>query len=98
MNYSFLEAARDELEEVTTHYEEQKEGLGEEFAQEVEKTIQRIVDFPEAWTQLAPDVRRCRTNRFPYGLVYTVQEGEILIVAVMHLRRKPGYWKDRLSE
>lgn len=98
MTYSFLEPARDELEEAVTFYEGQRQGLGEEFAREVENTILRIVSLPGAWTQLAPHIRRCRTNRFPYGIVYTVRESEVLIIAVMHLRRKPGYWGDRVPE
>jgi plasmid stabilization system protein ParE len=98
MKYSFLEPARDELEEAVARYEGEREGLGEEFAREVENTIQRIVKLPEAWTPLAPGIRRCRTNRFPYGLVYTVRDEEIVIVAVMYLRRKPGYWQDQLPE
>jgi hypothetical protein len=96
VNYSFLEVARDELEAVVARYEGNREGLGEEFAQEVESTIQRIINLPQAWTRLAPNIRRCRTNRFPYGLVYTVREEEIVIIAVMHLRQRPGYWQDRL--
>jgi hypothetical protein len=98
VTYSFLEPARDELAEVIAHYEGQRPGLGEEFAQEVENTIRRILNLPGAWTQLAPNIRRCRTNRFPYGLVFTVRGEEVLIIAVMHLHRKPGYWKDRLPE
>jgi hypothetical protein len=98
VNYSFLEPARDELEEATTYYEGQRPGLGEEIAREVELAIQRIVNLPEAWTLLAPNIRRCRINRFPYGLVYTVRPEGIVIIAVMHLRRMPGYWKDRLPE
>jgi plasmid stabilization system protein ParE len=92
----FHQEARDELEQATAHYEKQREGLGEEFAQEVERTIQRILDFPEAWSTLSSTVRRCRLDRFPYGIVYTIVGDDILIVAVMHLRRRPGYWKDRL--
>ncbi len=35
-------------------------------------------------------------NRFPYGVVYTVRGADLVIIAVMHLRRKPGYWQGRL--
>lgn len=44
------------------------------------------------------DVRRCLVNRFPFGVIYSVEQGEIFILAVMHLRRHPDYWKDRLQE
>jgi hypothetical protein len=54
--------------------------------------------FPKAGSLLTNDVRRCRTNKFPYGIVYMLEDNEhtIIIVAVMHLHREPGYWKDRL--
>jgi plasmid stabilization system protein ParE len=96
MNARFLRAAQKELEDVIDYYNEQKEGLGNDLAWEAESALKRILLFPRAWSILSADVRRCRLNRFPYGLVYTVRENEILVVAVMHLRRKPGYWKDRL--
>jgi plasmid stabilization system protein ParE len=96
MNYYFLEPAKQELEEVVAYYEQQREGLGEEFALEFKSALQRILNHPLAWTTLSKNIRRCRTNRFPYGIVYNLQGDDIVIVAVMHLHRKPGYWKDRL--
>jgi plasmid stabilization system protein ParE len=98
MNFSFLEPAKAELEEVIAWYDQQRSGLGDEFAEEVQNTIQRILNHPRAWTSLSRNTRRCRTNRFPYGIVYAIKEDEILIVALMHLHRRPDYWKDRLSE
>jgi plasmid stabilization system protein ParE len=96
MMITFFDTAQVELEEATQYYENQRAGLGEEFAQEVEKALDRISKFPRAWTDLGEGVRRCRTNRFPYGLVYIIENEVISIVAVMHLHREPGYWKDRL--
>jgi plasmid stabilization system protein ParE len=96
VNFEFLAAARVELEEAYDWYEVQREGLGQEFAREVYRTIQRILDHPLAWTKLSRRTRRCRTERFNYGIIYQVKRDHILIVAVMHLSRKPGYWKSRL--
>jgi len=96
MSLTFHEVAREELEEATEYYEQQRQGLGEEFAQEVENALARVQRHPHTWTRLTEDVRRCRLNRFPYGIVYVVRGDDILIVAIMHLRRKPGYWADRL--
>lgn len=89
MKVEFLSTAEAELAEVVLYYNEQSEGLGYEFAVEVRYTIARILQFPDAWTNLSPRTRRCRTNRFPYGLV--------LILAIMHLRRHPDTWKSRLG-
>jgi plasmid stabilization system protein ParE len=96
VNFDFLLAARAELEDAFDYYQTQAEGLGFEFAQEVYRAIQLILDHPLAWSKLSKHTRRCRTRRFPYGVVYQVRTGTILNVAVMHLSRKPNYWKHRL--
>ena len=96
MSYRFLLPAREELEEAIEFYNQRRRGLGYEFAEEVESTISRIVALPRAWPVVSPRARRCRTRRFPYGVVYQIREDEILVVAVMHLKRRPLYWKDRL--
>jgi len=93
----FLPPARVELEDAVRHYDTQQEGLGQEFAKEVARTIQRIFKHPRAWEKLSQRTRRCRTNRFPYGVVYSSRREGILIVAVAHLHRKPMYWRERLK-
>ncbi|HMD98943.1 MAG TPA: type II toxin-antitoxin system RelE/ParE family toxin [Terriglobia bacterium] len=60
------------------------------------RAIQRILQYPEAWSPLSARTRRCRTNKFPYGVIYQIRGDTVLIVAVMHLHRKPGTWKNRL--
>ncbi len=96
MKYSFLAPAREEFDEAIDFYNKRRDGLGYEFADEVERAIERILEHPRAWHPLSPRARRCRTRRFPYGVIYQIRENEILIVAIMHLRRRPGYWKDRI--
>ena len=97
MKYSFHPSANDEFNAAIDYYEECRTDLGLEFAKEVFSTIQRIMRFPEAWAPLSKNTRRCLTNRFPYGLIYQVIEYEILVIAVMQLNRKPGYWKERIE-
>jgi hypothetical protein len=96
MTYAFLSPAQGELQESVDFYSTRQAGLGEEFAAEVVNTIHRILANPEAWARLSPNTRRCRLQRFPYGLVYQIQPDGILIVAVMHRRKRPGYWRARL--
>jgi plasmid stabilization system protein ParE len=93
----FLEVAQRELDEAIAYYNSQVPGLGDAYLVESVATIERIRRFPEAWQPLGEQVRRCRLRRFPYGLIYAVDEGNILIVAVAHTHRRPDYWRDRLK-
>lgn len=95
MTCSFHAEAAREFEKAIEYYEVREAGLGFDFASEVRGAIQRIVDYPEAWGELQPGVRRCLVRRFPYGVVYAIHSSQIIILAVMHLRRRPGYWRDR---
>jgi plasmid stabilization system protein ParE len=97
MTVSILDAAFLELEEASAFYEGKKEGLGEEFLQEFQKTVQRILDFPEAWSKAGKRGRICPTSRFPYAIVYLAEADKIVIVAVAHQKQRPGYWKKRLK-
>ena len=95
MKYSFHPEAEIEFNISIDYYEECQINLGLEFANEVYKTIQRILDFPNAWQPLDNDIRRCLTNRFPFGIIYYQKDDEIIILAVMQLNRKPNYWLSR---
>jgi len=95
MTYSFHPDAEAELNALVDYYEECKTDLGLEFVHEVYKTIQRIIEFPNAWQKLDGDIRRCLTNRFPFGVIYYQKDNQIIILAVMQLQRKPNYWKSR---
>jgi plasmid stabilization system protein ParE len=96
MEVTFLEPAEAEFIEAVDYYNSESEGLGYDFAAEVSRTINRIVAYPLAWTPVSKRTRRCRTNRFPYGILYQVREDAIVIVAIMHLRRSPESWRRRL--
>jgi plasmid stabilization system protein ParE len=93
----FLEIAEIELDEAIQWYGAQTPGLGRAFLIEVLAAADRIARFPEAWHPLGEGVRRCRLSRFPYGLIYTMDNGDILVLAVAHLHRRPDYWRDRLK-
>ena len=96
MKIEFLPPARTELTDAISYYNTQSEGLGYEFAVEVKRTLGRIAQYPDAWFKLSRRTRRCRTNRFPYGVIYQIREDTLLIVAIMHLSREPESWKSRL--
>ena len=96
MTHSFHPEADEEFRAAIEYYEACQYGLGQDFYFEVKSTIGRILQFPHAWPVLHGDVRRCLTNRFPYGILYSIEKNSIFVLAVMHLRRDPDYWKHRL--
>lgn len=98
MIIQFLEPAEAEFTEAVNFYNTQAEGLGFEFADEIQATIERIIEFPEAWSLVSQRTRRCRTKRFPYGIIYQVRGNTLLIIAVMHLHREPQSWKTRIPK
>ena len=98
MTCAFHPEARLEYREAAAFYEKRQSGLGAAFTVEVEATLQNVLNEPERFRKLDRDVHTCRAHTFPYAILYTIEEGFILIIAVMHLRRKPGYWQHRLSE
>jgi cytochrome P450 len=51
---------------------------------------------PQAWFALDEEIRRCRTHRFPFGVIYTIEQGEVLVISVMHLHRHPESWRRNL--
>jgi len=69
----FLEVAEIELDQAFRWYESQAPGLGDAFLIEVLSAAERISLYPEAWHSLDEGLRRCRLNRFPYGLIYAIE-------------------------
>ena len=96
MTVRFLEIAEIELDQAVHWYRAQAPGLGEAFLIEILAAADRNVRYPEAWHPLSEGIRRCRLSRFPYGLIYIIDGGDILVLAVAHLHRRPDYWRDRL--
>jgi plasmid stabilization system protein ParE len=90
------------MAEAAAWYDERVSGLGERFLGEAEAAFVRIDEKPltgSPWNQrrLPDGVRRMFLRSFPYSAVY-ILEPRLVIVAVAHLRRRPGYWVKRLSE
>jgi plasmid stabilization system protein ParE len=98
MKVSFLELARQELDDAVAWYNGQVPELGLAFLDEINRTIGRIVAWPLSSEELMPGIRRCLVNRFPYGLIYAVETDSIVILAVAHLHRYPRYWIDRKAQ
>lgn len=97
--------ALDELMESARWYDAQQDGVGDELTAEVVRVRKLIGESPESWPE-APDspkrsrglpvARQITLDRFPYRVVFAELQQLVLIVAVAHLRRRPGYWHHRL--
>jgi plasmid stabilization system protein ParE len=95
MKIRFLSPARQELDDAVIWYNEQADGLGREFLDELDRAIRRSVAYPLSSPEIEPGLRRCLLARFPYGLVYGLDGDTVVVVAVAHLHREPRYWSDR---
>jgi plasmid stabilization system protein ParE len=93
----FHPAAEEEFLEAVAAYEAERPGLGAEFLAEVERATRRIISFPAHGSPYLAGTRRIVLRRFPYSVVYRRKSGDSLVVAIAHQRRKPGYWRNRLS-
>lgn len=86
----------DELIAAGDWYRERSELAARAFALEFEHAIKRIRQAPYRYPVYLSDTRRLILPRFPFAVIYRVDEVVIEIVAVAHHKRKPGYWKTRL--
>ena len=98
MIYRFHPEALEEYRESALYYNVVYPALAARFVTSIEEGINQILLFPEAWQPVEEDVRRHLVEHFPFGLYYTIEDNVILIHAVMHLSRKPGYWKSRKNK
>jgi toxin ParE1/3/4 len=98
MNYDFHPEALEEYLEATLWYEMREPPVALQFVTSIETAIKRVIEAPTRWRMIDEDIRRCLTRIFPYAILYTIEEDSILIVAVMHCSREPGYWKSRVKQ
>ena len=94
-----LPEAMTELFEAVDWYEEQREGLGEELFDAIERAMGRIMlQGPRAFPRVLEDprTRRVLVQRFPYAVIYADEATLVRIVAFAHLKRRPAYWSNRV--
>ena len=91
-----LPEAEEEILQAVNWYYDQEHTLAADFYREFKKAEAAIESFPEFWPPLAGGYRRKPLNRYPYGLIYRLEDDLILVVALAHASRKPDYWRKRL--
>lgn len=93
----FNRYARAEIDAAMAYLEAEQAGLGTEFALAVADGIDKVLAWPNAWPMVESGCRRYRMTKFSYGIVYKVANDHLVIYAVAHLRREPGYWSGRVE-
>lgn len=92
----FNRLARSELRDAITTYEQQVEGLGARFLDEVSAAIELLREYPEIAPLVIDSFRSFPLRSFPYSLIYRrVDEESLRILAVAHQKRRFGYWQGR---
>jgi plasmid stabilization system protein ParE len=90
-------AADEEFAASVQYYHDIEPDLGIRFYREIERLIANVCNHPERYCEFDPPARRHLSFEFPYALVYITKPEHVWIVAVMHMKRDPGYWRERLS-
>lgn len=90
-------AAYAELEHARAWYAQHCSVLGDQFVAEVSRAVESVRSAPDTWPLFDArlGVRRYLIHRFPYAIVYRTVGMSIQVIAVMHLRRRPMYWRER---
>jgi plasmid stabilization system protein ParE len=92
----FHPEASEEFRGAIRWYRPQSLLASSEFRVAVSAAIRMIAEAPERWPKYLYGTRRFVLQRFPFSVVYLDDPDLVIIVAVAHSKRKPGYWKDRL--
>jgi len=93
----FHPEAEAEMIAAAKYYENQQSHLGRRFLASVRESLAKIPFDPDLYPKIDSNTRRCLTRIFPYAILYRVKDQSIEILGVMHLHRKPNYWKQRLK-
>ena len=95
--YIFHPAAAAEYADAAEFYIAIEAGMGGRFYDAIEELIGNVRRHPDRFRIFHGEARRHFSDVFPYAVIYLEEPDRIWIVAVMHMHREPGYWKDRIG-
>jgi plasmid stabilization system protein ParE len=90
--------AAKETDAAVVWYRERSASAADAFLSELDRAVERISETPETWPKYVGETRRFLLRHFPFSVVYRETSGAIQVIAVAHAKRKPGYWKKRLTQ
>jgi plasmid stabilization system protein ParE len=91
----FLPGARRDFDESFDWYAERSAVAAERFSNAIDEALQRLAANPEWFAFFDARHQECSVQRFPFRIVFRDEPGRVLIVAVAHAKRRPGYWQAR---
>ncbi len=97
MKLEYHPAAAEEYEEAVGFYAEISPKLAARFIDEIQSCIALIKESPDRWKKLRKEIRAVQARIFPFQVLYRITEDRITIVAVMHEKRRPDYWRHRVA-
>jgi plasmid stabilization system protein ParE len=93
----FHELAEADLATAFVWYSQRSSSAADELWQEIRRTIEAIARNPAQFARFDENARGGLVRRFPFRIVYRYDSSRILILAVAHVKRRPGFWHDRVS-
>ncbi len=97
MNYLLHPEADEEFAAAVRYYSEISPELGVRFYREMERLLREACANPERFWQFHPPARRHLSGDFPHAIVFLEKPEHLWMVAVMNMKRRPSYWRDRLG-
>ena len=97
MKVRLIAEARDEFLHEVAYYEDLRTGLGKRFHTAATTAFKRAGESPMTGKPGVAGTRRVLVKGFPFAVVYAAEESAVVVYAVAHLSRRPGYWFDRLG-
>lgn len=98
MKIRYIAVAEIEFDEAVAWYLARSRGAARHFGKEVRNVERLLLRYPRIGRCVELDARSLCINDFPYNLIYSIEKNEIVVVAVAHHSRRPGYWMDRLGD
>jgi plasmid stabilization system protein ParE len=95
MPIELLPGARRDFDQSFDWYAERSLEAARRFCDALDTTLTRIAENPHMFTRIDPLHRECPVRRFPFRVVYRIEQERMVIVAIAHAKRRPGFWRDR---
>ena len=93
----FAEAAKLELIQEVEFYENIEAGLGARFLASIREVVSRAILYPLTGSPYRKNTRRLLVKDFPFAVIYRSHTDGVVIFAVAHLSKRPGYWRSRID-